>query len=97
VQQAAVPGQQHALPGVGELDQFRVVDVTGIGGVQADDPHPPGQRPEVHVEQEARGRDLLRPRYREHPHVLAATRAVTKLSPRAVHEQRADLGAGNAE
>ena len=62
-QQATVLGEQQPILPPGPLDQLVVIGVIAVRGVHAEQPQPPGQRAEVHVQQQPRRAvQRLRPR-----------------------------------
>jgi hypothetical protein len=106
-QQPAIPGEQGPVPGVRLLDEGVVVAVVSVGGVDAEQPQPAGERAQVHVQQEPCLGERLRPGYRGDGHPLAASEPVPgRQGPRApgrtihaqrAHAKRADLGQRHPE
>jgi hypothetical protein len=90
-EQPAVLCQQHPPTGVSEFDEGVIVEVVGVRGVQADEPHPARQGAEVHIQQEPRLRQRLRPADRRDANPITGIRLVRRLHRRSVHKNRSDL------
>jgi hypothetical protein len=91
-QQCTVLGQQHSLPGVGLFDQRVVIQGGLVVSVNAGQPQPPRECPQVDIQQEASHRQRLRPSYRiDLRHVPAGEPAAGR-DHGAVDRKAADFG-----
>jgi hypothetical protein len=97
VKQAAVLGEQHPALSVRLPDQGVIVAIVGVRGVDSGEPQPARQRSQVHVQDEPRGGQWLRPPYRGDLRELPAGQPARRRGGLPVDCQGAGLWERNAQ
>jgi len=90
-----VLSQQDSAVSVSQIDQGVVVEVVAVGRVDSHQPEPSRDGAQVHIEDESRRLDRLRPWLRRHLDLVSVARPIPSGGRLAVDAQFADLGERN--